>query len=232
MGILKLNIYKYKAVLLKIFSRRFYSSKKDNTMNFWIFASNKLIIAYGETPVIKANSAVMARLIVSELNTGLPKTLKLSGDGKYILKDGVCIATVVAKNNFIISLFTPKPKPQPKPQPEIEEPIIVEEIPEEEIKVEEKVEEPIKVEEPVVVFEQPAVSLKVVEKPVEINDYTIPQLLSEKDEIIEEPVVIEEEKPIEEPAVIEEVKPEPVEEKIEEEKPKKKRKYTRKKKQK
>jgi len=123
-------------------------------MNFWIFSSNKQVIAYGKNPVLKAINSTTARMIVSELNIGAPKTLKLSENGKSITKDGENIATIIGKNDFIKDLFNPKAQPIPitfepiieempeeanlkaQPIPITFEPII-EEMPEEEIQKEE-----------------------------------------------------------------------------------------------
>ena len=101
-------------------------------MNFWIFSSNKQVIAYGKNPVLKAINSTTARMIVSELNIGVPKTLKLSENGKNITKNGENIATIIGKNDFIKDLFNPKAQPTPT----IFEPII-EEMPGEEIQKEE-----------------------------------------------------------------------------------------------
>lgn len=194
-------------------------------MNFWIFGSNRTVIAYGKTPVIKAVSARWASLLVIDLNLGI-KNFTLNNNTITCHKQKV--ATVISKYEFINNIFNPKPKPQPKPQPvnpievigtiQPEEPIIIEEIPEEEIKVEEKVKKPKFLPHIVVRDEE-----KVVE-PVYGPGF----------EVIIKPPVEQPEPIVEEPAVIEEVKPEPVEgkveEKVEEPKPKKKRKYTKRKK--
>ena len=90
-------------------------------------------------------------MIVSELNIGAPKTLKLSENGENITKDGENIATIIGKNDFIKDLFNlktqkegvsvgiPEVKEEAKlkaqPTPIIFEPI-VEEMPEEEIQKE------------------------------------------------------------------------------------------------
>lgn len=101
-------------------------------MNFWIFSSNKQVIAYGKNPVLKAINSTTARMIVSELNIGVPKTLKLSENGKNITKNGENIATIIGKNDFIKDLFNPKAQPAP-----ITFEPIIEEMPGEEIQKEE-----------------------------------------------------------------------------------------------
>lgn len=117
--------------MLELFFPGNYFIKKVFTMNFWIFSSNKQVIAYGKNPVLKAINSITARMIVSELNIGAPKTLELSENGKNITKDGENIAAIIGKNDFIKDLFNPKAQPIPI----IFEPII-EEMPEEEIQKE------------------------------------------------------------------------------------------------
>jgi len=199
-------------------------------MNFWIFGSNRTVIAYGKTPVIKAVSARWASLLVIDLNLGI-KNFTLNNNTITCHKQKV--ATVISKYEFINNIFNPKPKPQPKPQPvnpievigtiQPEEPIIIEEIPEEEIKVEE-----IKVEEKV---KKPKFLPHIV---VRDEEKVVEPVYGPGFEVIIKPPVEQPEPIVEEPAVIEEVKPEPVEEKVEEKveepKPKKKRKYTKRKK--
>ena len=117
--------------MLELFFPGNYFIKKVFTMNFWIFSSNKQVIAYGKNPVLKAINSTTARMIVSELNIGAPKTLKLSENGKSITKDGEDIAAIIGKNDFIKDLFNAKTQPIPI----IFEPII-EEMPEDEIQKE------------------------------------------------------------------------------------------------
>ena len=195
-------------------------------MNFWIFGSNRTVIAYGKTPVIKAVSARWASLLVIDLNLGI-KNFTLNNNVITCHKQKV--ATVISKYEFINNIFNPKPKPQPVNPIEIietaqpEEPIIIEEIPEKEIKVEE-----IKVEEKV---KKPKFLPHIV---VRDEEKVVEPVYGPGFEVIIKPPVEQPEPIVEESTIIEEVKPEPVEEKVEEKveepKPKKKRKYTKRKK--
>ena len=229
-------------------------------MNFWIFGSNRTVIAYGKTPVIKAVSARWASLLVIDLNLGI-KNFTLNNNTITCHKQKV--ATVISKYEFINNIFNPKPKPQPKPQPvnpievietiQPEEPIIIEEIPEEEIKVDEPNDSipfgfrpDIKIMEPKDLPSIDEIKEKNRWQPLYGPGFEviIKPPVEQPEPIVEEPPILEENKEtpinlqpepiVEESTIIEEVKPEPVEEmveeKVEEPKPKKKRKYTKRKK--
>ena len=191
-------------------------------MNFWIFGSNRTVIAYDKTPVIKAVSARWASLLVVELNLGI-KNFTLNNNVITCHKQKV--ATVISKYEFINNIFNPKPQPKPQTTNPIEvietiqpeEPIIIEEIPEEE-----------KVEEPKGLPHIEEIEEKNRWEPVYGPGFEV--IIKPPVEQPETPVESQPEPIVEEPIVIEEVKPEPVEEKIEEPKPKRKRKYTKRKK--
>lgn len=198
-------------------------------MNFWIFSSNKQVIAYKETPIIKASNALNARIIVSELNTGKPGLLKLSPDGKYIIKNNIRIASVLTKPEILYNIFNPKQekinihKPQQVNFEKIFEPIeekpIIEEIPKEE-----KVEVTIIDYKPISQITQQITLEPIIEKKDGEKDG---ENTGEKiEETSGEPTLVG----IPEEGKNEEKVEEKIEEKIEEQKPRKKRKYTKRKK--
>ena len=243
----KIKFYHILGETIKKNNIRTYFLEKIFPMNFWIFGSNKTIIAYDKTPVIKAVSARWASLLVIDLNLGI-KNFTLNNNVITCHKQKV--ATVISKYEFINNIFNPKPKPQPKPQPvnpievieaiQPEEPIIIEEIPEEEIKVDEPNDSipfgfrpDIKIMEPKDLSHIDVPVEERVEEKVEESGFEViiqPEPMVDEPPILEEiketPIESQPEPIVEEPAVIEEAKPEPVEEP----KPKKKRKYTKRKK--